>query len=47
MAKPKFHNVAVQYNAIIKKLIEIEIFYCSGKAIKVEKSEITGPVGMV
>ena len=47
MAKPEFHNVAVQYNALIKKLIEIEIFYCSRIAVKIEKSVINGPLGMV
>jgi hypothetical protein len=41
MAKPEFQNVAVQYNAIIKKLID------AGIALKVEKSKINGPVGMV
>ena len=41
MAKPEFQNVAVQYNAIIKKLID------SGIAVIVEKSEINGTAGMV
>ena len=41
IAKPEFQKVAVQYNAIIQKLID------SGIAVKVKKSEINGPVGMV
>jgi hypothetical protein len=41
MKKPEFQNVAIQYNAIIKKLID------SGTAVKVDKSEINGPMGMV
>jgi hypothetical protein len=41
MTKPEFQNVAIQYNAIIKKLIDSDI------AVKVQKSELNGPLGMV
>jgi hypothetical protein len=41
MVKPEFQDVAIQYNAIIKKLID------SGIAVKVEKYEINGQLGML